>query len=105
MLTEALSKTCGNCEANEKKKTLYNETFKSQHDCHINHHGSAGSMEGAGVVQYSETNYDTQLVLVVTPALTPVVKANPHPGIDIAKKIVGDSQKRLGARCRNLKKQ
>ena len=50
-------------------------------------------MEGAGVVQYSETNYDTQLVLVVTPALTPVVKANPYPGIDIAKRVLAIPRK------------
>ena len=42
---EVLSKICKNCEANEKKKgTEQYETFKTQHDCQINHCGSTGSM-------------------------------------------------------------
>ena len=58
------------------RKHPNNETSKSQHDCQINHYRSAGSMEGAepllvSNVQWSETNYDTQLIFVMAPpALT-----------------------------------
>ena len=45
---EVLSKTCKTCEVLEKGGV---ETYKN-HDCGINHEGSAGSMESAGVMTH-----------------------------------------------------
>ena len=46
------------------------------------------------------------LTLFICVSYSSVVEANPYPGIDIVKnECVGHVQKRVGARCRNLKKQ
>ena len=64
---EVLTKTCKSCESNEKKDgTEQYETFKSQHDCQINHHGSAGSMDGAGIITcFKRSEVKNQLLDVI----------------------------------------
>ena len=111
---EVVSKICKSCEANEKKKgTEHYETFKTQHDCQITHHGSAGSMEGAGVIACfkrslvrNQLRYTTYIGDGDSSSYASVVKANPYPGIDIINnECVCHVQKRVGSRWRNLKKQ
>ena len=51
---EVLCKVCPQCKYWNKKKTTA-EYEKLYHDCTINHTGSAGSMEAAGVVSSVET--------------------------------------------------
>ena len=88
---EVLSKTCKSCEANEKKKsTEQYETIKSQRDRQINHHGSAGSMEGTGIITCfnrsvlrNQLRYTTYIGDGDSTSYSSVVKANPYPGIDI----------------------
>ena len=56
---EALTKTCKCCEIWEKRKgTLEYEKFVESHNCPINHTGSAGSMEAAGVVRCFEKSVE-----------------------------------------------
>ena len=88
---EVLAKTCKSCESNEKKKgTEQYETFKSQH-------GFAKlvimvlpdqwrGLESSLVLNVlkSKTNYDIQLILVVTPALTPLLSKPTHILVSIS---------------------
>ena len=47
-----LSKKCTACASWEKRQgTIEYEKFISEHDCLVNHSGSAGSMEAVGVVE------------------------------------------------------
>ena len=105
---EVLSKTCKTCEVLEKKGV---ETYKND-DCGINHEGSAGSMESAGViscfkrsVEKNRLRYTTYIGDGDSSSYNTAVKANPYPGYDIGKdECVGHFQKRVGTLCRNLKK-
>ena len=47
-----ISKKCSVCSSWEKRQgVLEYENFISEHNCRINHSGSAGSMEASGVVE------------------------------------------------------
>ena len=88
----------------ERKREQNIETFKTQHDCQINHHGSAGSMEGVGVITCfkrslvrNQLRYTTYIGDGDSSSYASVVEANPYPGIDnIKNECVGHVQKRVG---------
>ena len=75
---EVLSKTCKTCEVLEKKGV---ETYKN-HDCGINHEGSAGSLESAGVISCFKRSVEKNRLRYTTyigdsTSYNSVVKANP----------------------------
>ena len=52
LFLRVLSKKCTACASWEKRQgTIEYEKFISEHDCLVNHSGSAGSMEAIGVVE------------------------------------------------------
>ena len=62
---EVLSKVCKTCQVLEKKKGD-DENKEEQHDCQINHQGSAGSMESAGVISCFKRSIEKNLLRYTT---------------------------------------
>ena len=111
---EALTKTCKACQVWEKRKdTPEYYTFFEKHECIINHTGSAGSMEPAGVLKCFEKSLETRKLRYAnyigdgdSKAYNDVVKADPYKGFRVMKgECVGHIQKRVGSRLRKLKKE
>jgi len=111
--TQVLTKRCKACERWNRKNNdsaEYKE-WKSTHDCPINHEGSAGIMEAAGVLQMfnrsenvNRLRYTTYIGDGDTKTHQEVVNADPYNGVVITKaECVGHVQKRCGARLRKLK--
>ena len=54
-----MTKTCKLCKLWESRKgTEEHELFLSYHECDINHEGSSGAMETAGIVEYFMSSED-----------------------------------------------
>ena len=113
MAYEFLVKNCKACELwVSRKGTAEYENFVREHDCPINHQGSAGAMEAIGVCRIFERTvpelklcYTTYIGDGDSKAYPSVVAANPYPGKDIIKgECVGHVQKRVGSRLRKFKK-
>ena len=84
-----------------KKDTVEFEKFISQHECPINHTGSAGSMEAKGVVecfQSSVKNRKLRYTKLIrngdSKTHTSIVTADPYPGVKVEKlQCIGHIQK------------
>ena len=112
---ETLEKNCKACEmwASRKGTTEY-DNFVKDHNCPINHHGSAGAMELVGIVNIFERSVaDLQLCFTTfvddgdSKAYPAILNANPYgPDKPVEKgECVGHVQKRVGGRLRKLKKE
>ena len=110
---DVMTKGCKSCEAMESKK--YTEgyaSFLKEHDCPINHKGSAGSMEASGIVKcfqrsvkVNNLGHKTFIGDGDSSSYPTVLKADPYPGLLVEKlECIGHIQKRVGSRLRNLKK-
>ena len=81
------------------------------HNCPINHEGSAGSMEAAGLVdcfinciENRKLRYTHYIGDGDSKTYNEVLKNDPYPGIVVEKlECVGHIRKLLGSRLRNLK--
>ena len=105
-------KTCKACEPWESRKgTEEYELFLSHHECDINHEGSSGSMEAAGIVECFISSEDDRKLRYVnyigdgdSKFYSDVVAHDPYHGKEVKKlECVEHIQKRLGARLRKLK--
>ena len=83
---ETLVKNCKACEiwASRKGTTEY-DNFVKEHNCPINHHGSAGAMESVGIVNIFERSVaDLQLCFTTfvgdgdSKAYPAILNANPY---------------------------
>ena len=109
-----LTKSCSSCSSWELRKDtepeLY-EKFLESHKCLINHTGSAGSMEAAGLVDCFMSSAETRKLRYThyvgdgdSKAYLDIVKNDPYPGTVVEKlECVGHIQKRVGNRLRNLR--
>ena len=109
---EVLCKVCPQCKYwNQKKGTPEYEDWKMHHDCTINHTGSSGSMEAAGVMNIYKRSVETKKLRYTkylgdgdSKAFQDVVAANVYPGHSQEKdECIGHVQKRVGARLRTYK--
>ena len=108
---EVLSKLCKVCETWEPLKVTasFDEFMKTSH-CPVNHPGSAGSMEAAGVLQrFQRSTTDRKLRYTMyigdgaTKAYSDVVEADPYPEFPVKEgECNGHIQKRVGTHLRNL---
>ncbi|XP_065645296.1 uncharacterized protein LOC136075787 [Hydra vulgaris] len=112
---QTFSKHCKSCQVWEKRKgTSANETWFGNHQCHISHRNSSGSIESAGAVEIfrrsiSERNliYHEYLGNGDTNSFKNVVLDNPYKDFNIVPiklECVGHVKKRLGNRLRNIVK-
>ena len=109
---EIMSKVCRSCMFWKPKSGTpeYND-WKANHDCVINHVGSAGSMEAVGARRIYDRSVTKNNLRYLkyrgdgdSKAYADVVEADPYKGLLIEKsECVGHVQKRVGARLRNLK--
>ena len=106
-----LSKTCKGCQHwRGKEESEEYQQWKIDHNCHINHKESSGSMESAGAVQMFERSisflnlrYTGYIGDGDSKAHRCVVAAAPYGDQGIKKlECVGHVQKRMGTRLRNL---
>ena len=86
---------------NKKKTTAEYEEWKLYHDCTINHTGSAGSMEAAGVINIFKRSVETKKLRYTrylgdgdSKSFKHIVQSNIYPG---------HVQKRVGYRLRTYK--
>ena len=107
-----LSKKCTACASCEKQQgTIEYEKFISEHDCLVNHSGSAGSMEAIGVAECFQSSAKdrklryTQLIGDGDSKTYPLIlAADPYLGITVEKlECIGHIQKRIGSRLRNVR--
>ena len=110
---DVMTKICKSCEAMEKKKDEEEHSiFLKEHDCPINHKGSAGAMEASGIVKCFQRSIERNNVRYKmfigdgdSSSYPSVLKADPYPGLLVEKsECIGHIQKRVGSRLRNLKK-
>ena len=80
------------------------------HNYPINHEGSAGSMEAAGLMECFMNSIENRKLHYThyigdgdSKANNEVVKNDPYPGIVVKKEYAGHIQKRLGSCLHNLK--
>ncbi|MBY0580841.1 MAG: hypothetical protein K2P53_04080 [Rickettsiales bacterium] len=108
------TKKCKSCELWDDKfnSDEYEEfMLKHKNECHLNHIGSAGSMEAAGLVEcFNASVLERKLRYINylgdgdSKAFSDVQKQNPYDGKEITKlECVGHIQKRVGSRLRKLK--
>ena len=106
-----LTKRCAECTAwSSRKGTDGYEEFMSQHECSINHDGSAGSMEAKGVVECfgsseesSKLRYTSYIGDGDSKAFNEVVVSDPYNDITISKlECIGHIQKRVAGRLRKM---
>lgn len=106
-----MSKNCFGCKMWETKKNSSGfDDWKSNHDCQINHVGSSGSMEAAGVKEMFHRSITKNMLRYTeyigdgdTSSFSVVSDSKPYDGIEIKKlECIGHVQKRLMTRCRNL---
>ena len=109
-----LTKKCKQCQWwGTRKDNIEYSAFVAEHDCPINHKGSASSMEPAGVltcfersIERNKLRYTTYIGDGDSSSYSTVSKADPYKGTPINKgECVGHVQKRLGTRLRAMKKQ
>ena len=89
-----MTKDCRSCRFWESKKdTPAYQTFIEKHDCSINHTGSAGSMEPAGILRCFLRSVGTLKLRFVnfigdgdSKAFLEVVNADPYNGIQVKKR-------------------
>ena len=81
------TKKCAACTAWENKDSDEYQEFIAQHECTINHVGSAGAMESAGLVEIFSSSQDFNNLRYVeflgdrgTKSHLDVVAANPYTG-------------------------
>ena len=109
-----LSKHCKQCQIweNRKDNPRYFD-WKNNHNCQINHTGSAGAMESAGALEIFRSSlvkynlrYSHYLGDGDTSSFSKIIDAKPYGEDLIPSKLecVGHIQKRLGNRARNLRK-
>ena len=87
------TKKCNACSKWETKKdTVEFEKFISEHECSINHRGSAGSVEAKGMVecfQLPVENRKLQYTKLIgdgdSKTHTSIVTADPYPGVKVEK--------------------
>ena len=106
------SKVCNECQywKNRESHVGY-EQWKLSHNCCINHIGSAGSMEAAGVLDIYKRSIESRNLRYMkylgdgdSKAYQDVVTADLYEGkIPEKEECVGHVQKRVGARLRSLK--
>ena len=105
---EVLCKVCPQCKYWNKKKTTEYDEWKLYHDCTINHPGSAGSMEAAGVVNIFKRSVETKKLRYTTyprdggsKSFKDIVESNIYPGHEVEKhECIGHVRKRVGYRLR-----
>ena len=109
-----LTKSCRSCSSWELRKDtepeLY-EKFLESRKCLINHAGSAGSMEAAGLVDCFMSSSETRKLCYThyigdgdSKPYLDIVKNDLYPGTVVEKlECVGHIQKRVGNRLRNLR--
>lgn len=108
-----MSRYCKGCKSRENLKKTNNfayETWRLNHDCQLNHVGSAGAMEVTGAKQIFSRSiakhglrYNQYLGDGDSKGFSSITKT--YEGIEVEKlECVGHVQKRVGNRLRNLKK-
>ena len=108
---ECLVKSCKSCEMwATRKGTREYEIFVKDHDCPINHEGSARAMDASGVVRIFQRSVEKLKFYYeyrrwgYSKAYLTVVKTEPYPNKQIVKgECVGDVQKGLVGGFANLK--
>ena len=109
-----LSKHCASCKSWETKKYMQPdayEEFVATHNCSINHTGSSGAMEAAGLVDCFKSSIQNRGLRYTnfigggdSKSYLEIVANDPYSGVTVQKlECVGDFQKRVGARLRKLK--
>ena len=107
-----MTKTCKACQSWEScKDTDEYEKFITNHDCDLNHEGSSGAMEAAGLVEcFMSSVQDRKLRYINyiadgdSKSYSGIVAKDPYNGKEVKKlECVGHIQKRVGARLRKLK--
>ena len=113
---EVMSKVCLSCrywnQPGRKNTPEFND-WKDEHHCPINHKGSAGSMESAGVLQIYKRSvverslrYTTYLGDGDSKSFQDIINADPYPGKTCNRyECVGHVQKRVTAHINTLKQQ
>ena len=96
-----------------KNKKTVNQNYMNnlwKHSCPINHEGSAGSMEAAGLMECFMNSIENQKLRYThyigdgdSKAHNEVVKNDPYPGIVVEEECVDHIQKRLGSCLHNFK--
>ena len=109
-----LSKHCPSCKSWETKKNMRPdayEEFVTTHNCSINHTGSSGAMEAAGLVDCFKSSIQNRGLRYTnfigdgdSKSYLEIVANDPYSGVTVQKlECVGHFQKRVGARLRKLK--
>ena len=108
-----LSKVCKGCQMWSKKENhpKYSK-WKETHNCHINHTKSSGAMESNGAVMIFQRSIEKHNLRYTgyigdgdSSSFSDVVKSKPYGDANIAKlECIGHIQKRVGSRCRMLRK-
>ena len=110
---EVMSKKCKQCDRWEHKKGTKEYTnWKAEHNCSINHEGSAGAMEVNGLKRMfsrSVALFNLRYLFYIgdgdSKSYEEINKLNPYPGHQIKKgECVGHVQKRVGSRLRSIKR-
>ena len=112
---ECLVKTCKACERwAPRKGSIEYENFIKEHECPINHVGSAGAMEAVADVNifkksvaYLQHRFTTYIGDGDSKAYPAVVASNPYgteKPVNKGECVCHDEQKRVGGRLRKLKK-
>ena len=96
---------------NKKTEPELYEQFMETHNCPINHEGSAGSMEAAGLMECFMNSIENRKLRYThhigdgdSKAHNKVVKNDPYPDIVVEKECAGHIQKCLGSCLHNLKR-
>ena len=109
-----MSKVCKSCQHwSERKAHPAYQNWLANHSCQINHAKSSGAMEGVGAIQIfqrSQEKHQLQYTEYVgdgdSSSFIEVEKAKPYgDDVEIKKReCIGHVQKRVGTRCRDLRK-
>ena len=114
--SEVMSKVCLSCRywhQPGRQNTPGFEDWKGEHHCPINHKGSAGSMESAGVLQIYKRSVEERCLRYTTylgdgdsKSFQDIVNANPYPGKTCNRyECVGHVQKRVAAHINTLRQE
>ena len=95
----------------EKKNSPKYDDWKANHNCPVNHKGSAGSMEASGALsifrrsaEKNKLRYKMYIGDGDSKAYEDVAEAKPYKDLEVVKgECIGHVQKRVGSRLRNLK--
>ncbi len=110
---EVISDKCQQCQKWQKRENEPGyEEWKANHQCKINHTGSANSMETVGAVRILERSYITRGLKYKdmlgdgdSSTYNSIVSSRPYGEECVPKKLecIGHVQKRVGSRLRKLK--